>query len=382
MKEYDETVYACALNRIFNSNCRAARTLTDRYPLPGEIFSLSAKELSGLIHHRPYTDSILDRRILEDAEKDVTWAREHGLRILYINDSEYPSRLRECPDAPTVLFLNGSISLNPKRAVAIVGTRRATQYGKIQCRKIIEYFSSLSVRPAIISGLAFGIDICAHLAAMEYGLETVAVLPTGPDSVYPQAHRGFAARIAGCGALVTDFPTGSVPYPASFIRRNRIIAGMSDAVLLMESAVRGGGMTTARMAQSYSRDVFALPGRISDLYSEGCNVLIGESIAGIITSPSSTARHMGWDDSEKEEDSAVFKKIFENSDYIKRNILLALAADLSVERNTLIEKAGGDPADVLPKLTEMELDGLITTDIYGNCSLRLKPDDRHAHTPV
>lgn len=380
MKEYDETVYACALNRIFNYNCREARMLTDRFPLPGEIFSMSAGELAGIINRREYVDAILDSRNLEKAEEEVIWARKHGIHIIYIHDREYPKRLRECPDAPTILFMRGKTDLNSKRTVAIVGTRKATGYGKQQCRKIIEHFASLAVKPLVISGLAFGVDICAHLSALECGLDTVAVLPVGPDSVYPSAHAGHAERIAEHGGLVTDFPTGSTPYPATFLRRNRIIAGMSDAVLLIESASRGGGIITARLAQSYSREIFALPGRITDFCSAGCNALIGDNTASLIVSPDYPAECLGWNDTEKEEDKLIFEKIFNDSDYIKRNILLALAADLPLDRNSLIEKAGGDPSEVLPRLTELELDGTITADAYGNYSLTL--NDRHAHTSV
>ncbi|HIZ85776.1 MAG TPA: DNA-processing protein DprA [Candidatus Coprenecus stercoravium] len=368
--EYDETVYACAVNRIFNYNCREARILTAHFPSPGELFRLSAAELSGFIRRRELIEAILDSRYLQEAEEEVRWARAHGIQILYINDKEYPSRLRECPDAPTVLFHKGTAGLNPRRAVAIVGTRKATDYGCAQCRKIVEHFARLDIKPLIISGLAYGIDICAHLASLECGLDTVAVLPTGLDSIYPAAHRRHAVRIAGQGALVTDFPKGSAPQAVTFLRRNRIIAGMSDAVLLIESAEKGGGLITASLAQSYSREVFAMPGRITDGYSSGCNALIGRNAAEIITSPSSPADSLGWKILDNKGDISLFEKIFENSGYIKRNILLALSADLTVDRNTLIEKAGGDPADVLPGLTELEMDGIVEADIYGNYRLK------------
>ena len=367
--EYDETVYACAINRIFNYHCREARLLTDMLSSPGELFSMSRAELSGILHSQPLIDAVLDSCQLRKSEEEVRWARKHGIHIIYIRDREYPSRLRECPDAPTVLFHKGCADLNPERAVAIVGTRKATAYGKTQCGKIIGHFAQLDPRPTIISGLAYGIDICAHLAAMESGLNTVAVLPTGLDTIYPAAHRGHAIRILSHGGLVTDFPMGSSPQPVTFLRRNRIIAGMSDAVLLIESAAKGGGMITASLAQSYSREVFALPGRIGDTYSEGCNTLIGRNAAAIITSPSGPAHSLGWDIPDKEAHMKKLQKIFEQSDYIKRNILLALTADLTLDRDSLIEKTGGDPSAVLPKLTELELDGAVRTDIYGNYSL-------------
>lgn len=372
--EYDETVYACALNRIFNFNSRCAKTLTEKFPAPSEIFSLSRTELGRIVGFGGYVDAILDKDYLRMAEKEVEWARAHGIRIIYIKDREYPARLRECPDAPAVLFMKGQkeTDLNPARAVAIVGTRKASQYGLTQCRKIIEHLSSLREKPVIISGLAYGIDICAHLTAMECSMQTIAVLPTGLDSIYPAAHRGHAVRITGQGGLVTDFPKGSTPHPVTFLRRNRIIAGMSDAVILVESAAKGGGMTTARLAQSYSREVLAVPGRMTDKYSEGCNILIRDNTAAIISSPSDTTKIMNWEDIVSEDFNIRLQKIFDNCGYIKRNILLALAAETTVDRDTLIEKTGGRPAEILPELTELELDGIVGTDIYGNYCLKLK----------
>lgn len=371
--EYDETVYACAINRIFNYNCRDARKLTDRFPSPGEIFAMSAAELRDTLQDKGYYSSaILSPGILRTAEEEVRWARNKGVRIIYIRDKEYPRRLKECPDAPTVLFYMGCCGLNPSRSVAIVGTRKATSYGKIQCRRIIEHLASLADRPTVISGLAYGIDITAHLAAMEYGLPTIAVLPTGMDSIYPTPHRKYAIQIAGKGALVTDFPKGSTPMAITFLRRNRIIAGMADAVVLAESGIKGGGLITARTAMSYSRDVFAIPGRIGDSCSEGCNRLIEANGAAIISSPESISAAMGWNDMENVGSGKVFQQLFERSDYIQRNILLALSDEPAVERNALLQKTGADPAETLVRLTEMEIEGIIEADIYGRYILKVR----------
>ena len=209
--EYDETVYACAINRVFNYNCRDARMLTERFSSPGDIFELTGRELRGLLQDDGhYSDALADPRTLKAADEEVRWARAGGVGIIYIRDKEYPRRLRECPDAPVVLFYKGTCSLNPSRAVAVVGTRKATPYGLRQCRQIIADLAALRDRPAVISGLAYGIDITAHLAALEHGMDTIAVLPTGMDSIYPPPHRGHAARIARAGAVVTDFPKGSI----------------------------------------------------------------------------------------------------------------------------------------------------------------------------
>lgn len=371
--EYDETVYACAINRIFNYNSRDARKLTDLVSSPGEVFAMSQRELQEMLHDNGhYSGSIHDSRIIKAAAEEVRWARNSGIDIVYIRDKEYPRRLRECPDAPTVLFCKGNCGLNPSRAVAIVGTRNATDYGTAQCRKIVENLADLSDRPAVISGLAYGIDITAHISAMECGIPTIAVLPTGLDMIYPGPHRRHAVKICSNGALVTDFPKDSTPMAITFLRRNRIIAGMADAVILIESAAKGGGLITARTALSYSREVFALPGRIGDKYSEGCNLLIEANGAALLSSPESFARTMGWEDRHKDASNSLFRQLFEQSDYIQRNILLTLSANSAVERNDLIRESGADPAQVLARLTSMELDGIIGSDIYGRYILKVR----------
>ena len=370
--EYDETVYACALNRVFNYNCRDARRLTDMFASPGDIFALSERELLELLGDGGhYSSALKDPRTLKTAWEEVKWVREHGIRIIYIRDREYPGRLRECPDAPVILFHMGRAELNHARTIAIVGTRKATVYGREQCRRIVESLSRLSVKPAVISGLAYGIDITAHTAAMEYGLPTIAVLPTGLDSIYPPQHRQHAVRIAGQGALVTDFPKGSTPMAVTFLRRNRIIAGMSDGVVLVESAEKGGGLITARTALSYSREVMAVPGRVGDPLSAGCNRLIEANAAALISSPESVASYMGWNDRNVTGRREVLEQLFEKSDYIRRNILLALSVDSVLSRNELIRKSGADPSDTLAALTEMELDGTVGSDIYGNYILKV-----------
>lgn len=371
--EYDETVYACALNRIFNYNCMDARKLTDLVSSPGEVFAMSQRELLEMLRDDGhYSSSIHDSRILKAAAEEVRWARNKGIDIIYIRDKEYPKRLRECPDAPTVLFRKGNCSLNPSRAIAIVGTRNATDYGIEQCRKIVESMAYLKDRPTVISGLAYGIDITAHIAALECRIPTIAVLPTGMDMIYPAPHRRHAVKISGNGALVTDFPKDSTPMAITFLRRNRIIAGMADAVVLVESAAKGGGLITARTALSYSREVFALPGRTGDKYSEGCNQLIENNGAALISSPESISRAMGWEDRRRNTAKSLFQQLFNQSDYIQRNILLTLSANSAVERNDLIRQCGAEPAQVLARLTRMELDGIIGSDIYGRYILKVK----------
>lgn len=365
--EYGETIYACALSKIFNYSCKAAKTIFDNFPNLSRLFSLSKKELEEIFgQSSKYVGEILDRKNIEEAEKEVEWARRNNVKTLCMGDREYPANLKECCDAPLILFFKGESLPTKKRNISIVGTRKATSYGISQCRRIVRHLAELPEPPAIISGLAYGIDIAAHLSAIDAGLETYAVMATGIDSVYPAPHGKFAGEIAKHGGLITDFHRKSRPDRINFLRRNRIIAGMSDAVILIESAVKGGGMITARLATSYDRELFALPGRVGDRFSAGCNKLIEENNARIITSPESIPRYMSWDIVRKTENKSKFAEIIKNCNSIKRNILVALSAEPFLDKNTLIERAECKPEEALANITELELDGLVETDIYGS----------------
>lgn len=293
--EYDFSVYAIALSKVFAYKCAEGRRIIELVGDPKEVFRMKRSHLEGLL---PYSSDlvgqILDPATLAWAEEELEWNVRYGIRPLYYEDKDYPSRLRECYDSPLVLFSKGLDCLNPKRALAVVGTRRASWYGKSQCVNIVKSLAAIPKPPLIVSGLAFGIDAAAHTAALEAGLQTIAVIPTGLDSIYPPQHRELALRIAAQGALVTDFPRSSYPQTAHFIRRNRIIAGMSDATLLAESFAKGGGLITTDLANSYDREVFAVPGRLSDASSEGCNSLIEKNLAHLARGAHSICRQMGW----------------------------------------------------------------------------------------
>ncbi len=221
----------------------------------------------------------------DSAAMELERCRREGCRFIGFGSPDYPALLAECSDPPLGLYFK-SVSepagvFGGRPFVSVVGTRNITYYGREWCGRIVRSLSQAPVRPAVVSGLAIGVDITAHRTALECGLPTIAVMPTGIDAVYPRSHEKDAERIAstpGC-ALVTDYPPGTAPVRMNFLRRNRIIAGLSRATVLVESKVRGGGMMTARLAASYDRDVFALPGRIDDPLSQGCNLLIQGNVA-------------------------------------------------------------------------------------------------------
>lgn len=235
------------------------------------------------------------------AEEELKFAIDKKIDCICFHDSAYPQRLKECPDAPILLFFKGNVSLNRSRMISIVGTRHCTEYGKDICRNFIQELSSLCPDAVIVSGLAYGVDIQAHRRALECGLPTIGVLAHGLDQIYPRMHRDTAIQMMSQGGLLTEFMSRTNADKVNFVRRNRIVAGICDATIVVESAEKGGALITADIASSYHRDVFAFPGRVNDPYSQGCNHLIRDSKAGLIESAQEFVEAMGWPCSHQEE---------------------------------------------------------------------------------
>jgi DNA processing protein len=240
--------------------------------------------------------SILEQKdaALEKASKELQFITKHGITPLFYTDKHYPERLKECADAPILLYYKGNANLNTQKTLAIVGTRNATEYGKTMCTQLIKELANNHPELCIISGLAYGIDICAHKEALQMDLPTVAVLGHGLDRIYPAQHTPIAKKILASGGLLTEFPSETNADKPNFVRRNRIIAGTTDATLIIESAARGGAMITTEMANSYNRDVFAIPGKCTDEWSVGCNNLIKQHKAALVNNASDIEYLMGW----------------------------------------------------------------------------------------
>lgn len=243
---------------------------------------------------------IVKHQNLEKAEAEIEFIRKFDIKYFFYLDEAYPSRLRQCTDAPIILFYKGNLDFNRDKVISIVGTRNATDYGKEMTSKLVEELANRHKGTIVVSGLAYGIDICAHRAALKNHIPTVAVLAHGLSTLYPAVHRNTAKEIVSNGALVTDFTSDMQPERNNFIKRNRIIAGLADATIVVESGAEGGALITADLANSYNRDVFAVPGRVSDPWSKGCNKLIKTNKAAIIESVEDLEYFMGWD-SEKAE---------------------------------------------------------------------------------
>ncbi len=239
---------------------------------------------------------ITQQQVLKRAEEECAFLEKSRFHALCYTDDAYPERLRQCDDGPVVLFVDGSLNFNQTKILGIVGTRHATPYGTEWCEATLARLVELGHTPVIVSGLAYGIDICAHKAALQNKLPTVAVMATGLDKIYPPLHRATAAKIVeDGGALVTDFLSKTQPDRTNFLQRNRIIAGMCDATLVVESGEKGGALITADLAMSYNRDVLALPGRVGDEYSKGCNALIRANKAALVTSATDIEYALGWE---------------------------------------------------------------------------------------
>lgn len=261
---------------------------------------------------------------MKRADFELKYMQEHGIRALTLMDDDYPQRLLECPDAPIILYFTGNCDLNQMKIVSIVGTRQCTQYGQDLIRHFIADLRQHCPQVLIVSGLAYGVDIQAHRQALSNGYETVGVLAHGLDQIYPYRHKETAADMLRHGGLLTEFMTQTNADKPNFVRRNRIVAGMADAVVLVESAAKGGGLITAEIAQSYDRSVFAFPGSVYAEFSQGCNNLIRDNGAGLISNADDFVRAMGW------QDETIRKRA--NADGIERNLF----PDLSPEEKKIV----------------------------------------------
>jgi DNA processing protein len=250
--------------------------------------------------------AVLTQKVFERVDQEIKFIEKNKITPLFYLDKEYPKRLTHCEDSPVLLYFKGKANLNSEKIISIIGTREATDYGKQLCEKLIADLAPYN--PIIVSGLAYGIDICAHKAAMDNNLTTVCGLGHGLDKIYPAVHRTYAEKMLENGGWLSDFTSGTTPDRENFPRRNRIVAGMSDATIVVESKIGGGSLITADIANSYNRDVFAFPGRVNDECSVGCNNLIKQNKAALIQSAADIIYIMGWE--QKVKNAPIQKQLF------------------------------------------------------------------------
>lgn len=290
-----DKVSQIALSLIPGLGPTSCRKLLEAFP-GQDIFALPPSELRlAFGSHRSIVDSIVGRTTHARAEQELRWAEKYGVRVLFCTDADYPSRLNrdDTQDCPIVLYALGPRSFAEERAVAVVGTRRATPQGRDATDRLVAQMKPLGT--TIVSGLAYGIDTAAHTAALDHGLPTVAVLGHGLDRIYPPSNRQLAEKIVDAGgALVSEYPSGTAINPRYFPARNRIIAALADATVVVEASEHGGALITAAIAADYHREVFAVPGRLTDTWSRGTNNLIATSKALLLRDAGDLAYHMGW----------------------------------------------------------------------------------------
>jgi len=237
--------------------------------------------------------NLLDGNNRKNVEKELAYIHKHQIKYMYFLDDNYPKNLQHCIDAPILLFQDGNIDLTNEKVISVVGTRNMTRYGKEFCEQLIEELTPYN--PIIVSGFAYGVDICAHKAAMKNNVQTIAVLAHGLEQTYPKVHKQYIHKMNENGGFLTEFFHDETPLRENFLKRNRIVAGMSKATIIIESAEKGGSLVTADIANSYDRDVFAVPGKVSDRMSLGCNDLIRNNKAHLLQSADDIVKMLNWD---------------------------------------------------------------------------------------
>ena len=360
----EELFYAMALTRLTNFNFQQALELYKTVGSAQQIYE----------HRNDIGDIIEDcsPRLIEAlkdwdgamkrAEFELKFMQEHQIRALTPLDDDYPQRLCECADAPIVLYYRGNADLNRSKVVNIVGTRQCTQYGKDLIHRFMSDLRRMCPQVLVVSGLAYGVDICAHREALDCGYETVGVLAHGLDHIYPYRHRDTAVRMVGHGGLLTEFMSQTNADKPNFVRRNRIVAGMSDACIVVESAARGGGLITAEIAQSYGRDVFAFPGAVGMEFSEGCNHLIRDSKAGLITCADDFVKSMGWQDEALRQQAhaeGIERNLFVDLSPEETRIVDLLKETNDLQLNILSVKTGLPIGQLTALLFQLEMKGVV-----------------------
>lgn len=299
---------------------------------------------------------------LHRAETELQWDLSNKVIPICMNDAHYPQRLKDCPDAPLILFYKGTADLNQAKVIDIVGTRQCTLYGQDIIRRFCNDLRSYCPHVLIVSGLAYGVDVNAHQQALRNGFETVAVLAHGLDDLYPRQHRQTANEMVKNGGLLTEFPTATNPDKKNFVRRNRIVAGISDATILVESAAKGGGLITCSIAQSYDRDVFAFPGPIDAEYSKGCNNLIRDNGASLISNAQDFVKAMGWEDEKCLEDAkmeGIERQLFPNLSPEEQKIVDTLQKTNDLQINILTVRTGIPISRITALMFSLEMKGVV-----------------------
>lgn len=333
-----------------------AKKLLDHFGSAEAIFKAKKKQLMEISGIGTVISSlILKSNALDEAKKQISFIEKHRIQVLFYTDKSYPQRLKHCHDAPVLLYYKGNADLNHPRVISVVGTRRATAYGRQLCQQLAEALAPYHVM--IVSGLAYGIDVASHKESLLQNIPTVGVMAHGLDRIYPSIHKHIAQKMVFNGGLLTEFLPGANPDKENFPKRNRIIAGLADAIVVVEATVKGGALITADIANSYDRDVFAFPGRTNDLYSEGCNFLIKTNRAALINHPKDLLYYLGWDDVFPEKEKIRTELPLDLSMEEQHLVAVLRGAELSVDK--LAMHSGFNQGKLAMHLLNLEMRGVL-----------------------
>jgi DNA processing protein len=345
--DYDTLKYYLALQKTEGIGDITAKKLIAVCGSAEGVFKEKTSVLKKIPGLKNAAENLKKKELFSAAEKEIIFIEKQGITAVHFQEETYPERLKHCIDGPVLLFLKGKINLNKKRIISIVGTRNITNYGKSFLEGFISDLKKYD--PVIVSGLAYGVDIFTHRMAVKNNLQNIAVLAHGLDMIYPKIHQKDVEKIMENGGLMTDFPSDTNPDRENFVKRNRIVAGLSEATIVIESAAKGGSLITADIAQSYNRDVFAVPGRTTDPFSIGCNRLIRSNKASLLTSVKDLEYMLNWDLNEKKDKNSIQKQLFVELkedeqkiyDYLlkegKQSLdLIALYCDFPIQRTATV----------------------------------------------
>lgn len=351
-------LYAIALSKLKGIRITTANKLLEfTKGNTQSLFKLSKSELQTIGINAPKLLSAHAKtEALQEAEKELQFITKHNIAPIYFKDTSYPSRLRDCKEAPIVLYSRGNTNLNPLRCLSIVGTRQPTQRGIETTKTLVQEIASTFPDTLIVSGLAYGIDVTAHKAALNHSLPTAAVLGHGLQTLYPAAHRTIAQSIVKeQGVLLTKYTSEDKVLPKNFIERNTIVAAMADATIVIESKEKGGALTTAQIAHSYGRDVLAVPGNILEEKSKGCNKLIKTQVAALIENVKDIGYALGWETSGGSSDPQL---LFDLSDE-EQKITMLLQQKGKMNIDTLCTELQTNTSTLLPLITQLEFKEIV-----------------------
>lgn len=355
-------LYRIAFASIRSMGYDLAQKILAIIPSEKDFFEIPEKELQSLLQTKvKMTEDSYRRDILNKALLEIEFITKNDINVTYFIDENYPTRLAHAQDAPIILYSKGKCNLNASKVISIVGTRHATAYGKHFCETFISDLKDLVKDVVIVSGLAYGIDICAHRAALANNIPTTAVLAHGLNTIYPATHRKDAVEMIRNGGMVlTDYLSSDKIHPGNFVARNRIVAGLADCTVVVESAEKGGSLITAGIASSYNRDVFALPGRNNDSYSKGCNKLIRNNSASLITSAEDLVSAMRWETITPKSDAKQMQ-IFADITPEEQSIINYLQENQETHINVLCNALSMPMSQLMSVLIELEFKGVITS---------------------